>query len=95
MRAAIVLFLIIPLAAWNAWVAIVLWRWFVVPTFGIPAPGLWTMAGLFVFASMFKARASDLEDDDDIWVKSLFVGAIAPLVALMLGAGFHLLGSIS
>lgn len=58
---ALVMFIALPIVALNAYIAQDLWALFILPSFGLAVPPLWTMAGLFLCTSLVKGVK--LEDD--------------------------------
>lgn len=81
----------IPLAAYTAWVAIMLWQWFVTPFIGMQPPGLWQMAGLFVLVRLTHnwAVKTNADDIDGAGGKILFGVIMSLLISTMaLASGF-------
>lgn len=80
----------LPSAAWRAYVAIVLWGWFVTPTFDLRAPDLWVMAGLMLFL-LFGPSGVDPEKKEPM-ARALEITAksvLLPAFALLFGWIFH------
>jgi hypothetical protein len=88
----------IPLAAWKAYVAIILWGWFVQPITGWAAPGLWTAAGIFAMLGLasnwaVKTKADDYGDDTvSLFAYGIVIGLMMPAMALLSGFVFKTLG---
>jgi hypothetical protein len=88
----------IPLAAWKAYVAIILWTWFVTPSTGWQPPALWTTAGLFILIALthnhnVKTKADDYGDDSTgMLIYGTALGLIVPAFALLGGFIFKTLG---
>lgn len=87
----------IPSSAWSAFVVIQLWQWFVAPTFGVPAPNLWVVAGLVVLVRYVTATIGAKTAYDDIEEPLgkvgyiVFVSTFWPALALLNGYIFHIL----
>ena len=71
----------------GGWACVVLWRWFVTPIFGIPAPSYIQSMGLLLFAGLFIMQQSRSKDDRDVSEKigASIAVAIAPVLAVMIG----------
>lgn len=83
--------LAVPFAAWRAWVAVVLWGWFITPVTGIGSPGLWVMAGIMLIAALFTPLRLDEHGEKtpfEIGAENTVKGVFAPLMALAFGALF-------
>lgn len=63
----IVMTIMIPAVLWEAYVSIVMWRWFITPEFGVQPPGLWSAAGILMMIGMVKARVGRKEENPDRW----------------------------
>lgn len=85
--ALVATFALIP---WWAYVATVLWSWFVVERFGLPPLGWAEAFGLRLVVAMFSAHAAYPDDDDENRVERMkwrIAYAVAwPALALGLGA---------
>lgn len=88
---AILLALMLPVAAWRAYVAGFLWSWFATPAFGLAVPGLWTLVGLMLLAGLLWPRSAKSEAHEgwaDAFGTAVGYGFVAP--ALTLGFGWVL-----
>ena len=59
------LILLVGGAALDGFTISILWRWFAVPLFGLPALTLWQALGVSLLASAITSNNSDFETDDD------------------------------
>lgn len=80
----------IPLTAWYAYVLTVIWGWFVVPLFGLPALDIWAAIGLsLVINYMWKTTPENNDENDDEsmdrLIKVLGYCLVRPLIALGIG----------
>ncbi len=95
--AAALIALILPAAAWSAYVALILWGWFIVPSFGVPAPGLWETAGLFLLIRMpMIGLKTDYDPDEDTSTKiiaAVVKAGVVPLMFLGFGWVYHLMAT--
>lgn len=92
----VALLLTLPVTVWRAYVAGILWVWFVTPAFGLPAPPLWIMAGLFLMVHMthqwnIKQATDDLKTDGQRAGVMLFMSVLGPALTLFFGWLIHLL----
>lgn len=85
--------LVLPAAAWSAYVALILWGWFIVPSFGVPAPGLWETAGLFLLIRMPMIGLKTDHDPDldfnELVTTTAVKTGIVPLMFLGFGWVYH------
>lgn len=73
---------LVPIIAyWRAFVAVVLWGWFVTPAFGVAAPSIHHAFGIMLLLVFLLPPASD----DDKTQRDLEGRNLADLVARMLG----------
>lgn len=93
------LVLVLPAAVWRACVAIVLWGWFVTPSFGVSAPPLWHMAGLFLLVGLALAGIKTDYDPEQAVEERVFTAVFKaifiPLIFLAFGWLFHVLGGVA
>jgi hypothetical protein len=68
---------------WSGWVLHVLWAWFVVPLFGLPALTVPYAIGLSLVSKMLRGRG--YSDKDESFWKSLMNAAIGPAIVLLVG----------
>lgn len=82
----------VPLAWWSAFWMQYLWGWFVAPTFDVPVPSIWMLAGL-ILMGRFLVRRSDSEsknkDLSDHLTEFGVFGVIAPPLVTSFGWIFH------
>lgn len=84
----------LPATAWLAYAASLLWGWFITPTFGIPVPGLWMIAGLLLVMRLPDITRPSDTDTRDLREKvndSIATAAIAPLFLIGFGWICHTL----
>lgn len=83
--------IVVPLAILRGWVFSVLWGWFIVPIFGLPALGIATAIGVMftvtylVSGSKANEIAEARKKEDPEWKTKLFNLFLEPLVVLGLG----------
>jgi hypothetical protein len=82
----------LPAVMWQAYASVVLWGWFVTPTFSIEAPSLWIMAGLALFLSLQVTRTQPNEKPPhEVAVLMTLRVLITPATALAFGWVFKTL----
>lgn len=94
------LLIVLPAAAWRAYVMSVLWTWFVTPVFGVASPSIWILAGLAVFIAMFSNWNVKpfIDQEKSIGEKtaiSVTMALAAPAFCLLAGWIFHLLAGVA
>jgi hypothetical protein len=81
----------LPAAIWQAFVAHILWGWFVTPAFGIEAPAIVHLAGVMLLISMPIARYRRDDGADAKWLLGAIIFSIVmPSSSLLLGWVLHL-----
>lgn len=78
--------LMIPFALFNAWVALTLYNWFLVPL-GLPAVNIWHMWGIMLLIGRFKGINTEDSKDSEISkaIGELAVVILGGLLALLIG----------
>jgi hypothetical protein len=78
----------------NAWVLVILWGWFVVPTFGLPVLTIVKAVGISLVVKFMTYKSTSSDDEDaGPWKKFLYACSLAivyPLCALGVGYVVHL-----
>ena len=74
--------LIAAIYVWSGYVLSVMWGWFIVPTFGLPALSIPTAIGVAMVAGMLAKQY--IPNKDDGW-KSLSRPFIGPAVTFLAG----------
>jgi len=85
--------LMIPtFALWVGFVFVELWKWFIVPTFGIAPLRLVPAMGLacFVQWATIETHSRRHEKPSEGYWEMLAIGAISPAIALLAGWVIHL-----
>jgi hypothetical protein len=76
-------------SVWRGYVLTVLWAWFVVPTFGLPALALAPAIGLSLVVSFLTHQLTSKEDDkrdfSDRMARAIGVVLLMPLFVLGIG----------
>lgn len=75
-------------AVWRGYILTVLWGWFVVPTFGLPALGVAAVIGIsLIVAFMTMSTKTDNEEGDAYEKLGKLLGRmiLVPLIALGMG----------
>lgn len=78
----------VPLALWRAFVVQKLWVWFATPAFGITAPSIILIWGLFWLVAMFDLPKPDNDLDnqsDEKYFKKLIYGFFYTFVITTFG----------
>lgn len=84
---------------WTAYVATILWTWFVTPAFGMVSPTLWLMYGLlltvrypfsFIMEKLPETEAK-IKGTFGKSIESLLFSIFYPLGFLLVGWGIHFL----
>ncbi len=70
-------------AVYRGWVFAILWGWFAVPLFGLPALSIPAAIGIAMVVSMLTMRSSDPAKENQ-WA-TFTAQALAPLFALLIG----------
>lgn len=87
MFAFITLLVGIALDCWAAFVASVLYKWFVVTKFSVPPLSTLEMFGIILLVGTIRGpRYSKDAEDSEYVIKSFFLCAALPLLNLILGA---------
>jgi hypothetical protein len=75
------------LIALRGWVIATLWRWLVVPTFGLRVLSVWQAIGLSVIVGVLTMKTPDNDDDSalETVIKILAYSAVSYAVVLVLG----------
>lgn len=78
--------IIAALAAWRGYVLSVLWLWFIVATFGVPAISIPAAIGIMLIVGMFKntAKKNTHDVEESAW-ETLGKGFVVPLIVLGMG----------
>ena len=87
--------LAIPLMFWWAFVAVELWRWFLIPIFGVQAISYAQALGLSCILGMFMTigpimRKEYLVSEGERILATLFLGLFGPAHLLLFGYLIHL-----
>lgn len=78
-------------ALWVSFCAQIMWTWYVLPVFGVPAPGLWTLAGLSLFWSFTHLSAVPQSDIDEILQRDTATRVLRGVIMVALGPPLILL----
>lgn len=85
----LITYLILPFTvSWNGFGLSVLWGWFVVPLFNLPALSLPYAIGIAMIAAYLTSRPDLSKESDDSWEYLLKVGVysiLKPIFALAFG----------
>ena len=73
----------------NGWALTILWRWFVVPTFGAPRLSIPVAIGISIITGFLTYRApSPTKDNEEVAIKNLnaaLLSIVHPLICLGIG----------
>ncbi len=78
-----------PAIALNGYALSVLWGWFIVPVFHLPAMGVAAGCGMALVAGMLVSRDGAVDKDQPWWLPSLKM-FIRPVLSLGFGAIYRL-----
>lgn len=78
----------IPVALLDGWVMSILWRWFMVTAFGLPALSVVAAIGVCICIHSFIATTNNCKQEKQGWPQ-IVGGLLRPLVFLLLGALWH------
>lgn len=79
------LLILTPLIYWQAYVATVLWGWFITPVYGVQSPSIYTIGGVLFLWSLIRDTPPRAKSDDK-WGDFLWAVSSAIVVpALLLG----------
>jgi hypothetical protein len=81
---AFIFALIIPVSLYFAWAAVILWGWFIVPTFGLPQITILQAWGIGLTLSMMRPRMTAQKTETD-WASGFVAVILGPPLALALG----------
>lgn len=93
MEALVALLFIVPalfiVSVWRGYVLTVLWKWFIVPAFGLPLLSIPIAIGISLLVQMMthehaKSKADDLEGVEQ-FVYIIMMGFLMPLLYLGIG----------
>ena len=69
----------------NGWVLSILWGWFIVPHFGLPALSIPVAIGIALVVSMLAPYVHNKYDEDNDKLAALSAVFIRPFIALLIG----------
>lgn len=80
---------LVPIAIWRGYVLSILWAWFMVPTFGLPALSLAAAIGVAMVISFLTYQHSNCQEKEqsfgDKLTNTFGVAFIYPLLSLGMG----------
>lgn len=79
--------LYVPIVLLDGWVMHVLWNWFMVATFGLPALGVLAAVGVSCCICSFVSQSHGKDDRSAGTV--LMEGLLRPFMFLVIGAAVH------
>lgn len=71
-------------AIWRGYALSIIWGWFMVPTFGLPALSIPVAIGLSVVVGMLTSHAMKT-DDKQSPVAAVLIAFLVPVFALLIG----------
>jgi hypothetical protein len=82
--------ILVPLSIiMHGWVLSIMWRWFMVPLFGLPVLTIPYAIGISAVVALFKGNSTTNKDDNKTatakFLEALFVAFVAPLISLGFG----------
>lgn len=75
----------IGMTIFRGWTLSVLWGWFVVTTFGLPALSIPQAIGATIVVSFFTYQYHYSKENEDNWGRAIVFGILFPLVSLGVG----------
>jgi hypothetical protein len=69
----------------NAWVLVILWGWFMVPLFGLPALNIPYAIGIQLVLGLLRRTNSDTAPSGRKWYENAGIVIGTPLFALLIG----------
>lgn len=75
----------IPVALLDGWVMSILWRWFMVAAFGLPALSVVMAIGVCICIHSFISTVNNCKQEKQEWPQIL-AGLLRPFIFLLLGA---------
>jgi len=85
MTTLIYLILIIPKAILHGWILSLLWKWFFVPTFGLPGLRLVEAIGISIVIGFFLFRSDHREEKKEKLMQNTANSFFTPFVFLGIG----------
>ena len=86
---ALLAFTVIFVPIYGGWVLSILWGWFMVPLFGLPALSIPAAIGVSLVAALLTHQYRDDKKDEDDKTKRFIVavgtGIVSPLFTLLMG----------
>jgi hypothetical protein len=85
-----IVIILVPLSIiMRGWVLSIMWGWFIVPLFGLPALTIPYAIGVSAVIALLKGSSTDNKKDDkkalEKFLEALFVAFVAPLITLGFG----------
>lgn len=71
-------------AVWRGFTLSILWGWFIVPLFGLPALSIPFAIGLSLVVGFLSQQAHQAHSDKD-WGQVCLIAALYPALALLIG----------
>lgn len=81
----IVVLLLIPILLWYAFVASIMWGWFIVPFFNAPPLSIWQMFAVALTLTAIRPKIDWHKSNEFDWEKIALI-PLMPLITLALGA---------
>lgn len=76
--------LLVPVMLWQGWAAAILWGWFIVPTFSVPAISISQAAGIMLVVGLLRFKMTGPKDEIS-WTTKIVGFVIGPPIAVGLG----------
>ena len=80
-------------AIFSGYALSVLWSWFIVPTFGLPAISIPVAIGISIIVGYMSRSVTEKDEDEsfgDIMTKGIITAITKPAMALLIGYVVHL-----
>jgi hypothetical protein len=71
-------------AIWRGYVLSIIWGWFIVPTFGLPALSIPVAIGLSVVVGMLTSHATKTDGEKNA-LSAVLIAFFVPVFALLVG----------
>jgi len=72
----------------DGWIFVRLWRWFILPTFQLPALTIWPAVGICIVVRYLTRGRGPVDKDEPVW-KTIVNSVAYSVMVFLLGALIH------